>query len=74
MDLCRSETKQSCCHYIQSTYGDAVGCSKKSYVFSVVSSPGANIINTNCSAAHTRQALCCKMSVEYDKFIESQRK
>lgn len=23
---------------------------------------------------HTRQALCCKMSVEYDKFIESGRK
>ncbi|XP_028990448.1 beta-1,3-N-acetylglucosaminyltransferase radical fringe [Betta splendens] len=35
---------------------------------------GVNLINTNCSAAHTRQALCCKMSVEYDKFIESQRK
>lgn len=35
---------------------------------------GTNIINTNCSAAHTRQALCCKMSVEYDKFIESQKK
>ncbi|XP_076005763.1 beta-1,3-N-acetylglucosaminyltransferase radical fringe [Genypterus blacodes] len=35
---------------------------------------GANIINTNCSAAHTRQALCCKMSVEYDKFIESQKR
>ncbi|XP_045925128.1 beta-1,3-N-acetylglucosaminyltransferase radical fringe [Micropterus dolomieu] len=35
---------------------------------------GADIINTNCSAAHTRQALCCKMSVEYDKFIESQKK
>ncbi|KAL0983892.1 hypothetical protein UPYG_G00134430 [Umbra pygmaea] len=35
---------------------------------------GLNVINTNCSAAHTRQALCCKMSVEYDKFIESQRK
>lgn len=35
---------------------------------------GANLINTNCSAAHTRQALCCKMSVEYDKFIESQKK
>ncbi|KAM4716249.1 beta-1,3-N-acetylglucosaminyltransferase radical fringe isoform 2-T5 [Anableps anableps] len=33
-----------------------------------------NIINTNCSAAHNRQALCCKMSVEYDKFIESQKK
>ncbi|KAG7491724.1 hypothetical protein MATL_G00007280 [Megalops atlanticus] len=35
---------------------------------------GDNVINTNCSAAHTRQALCCKMSVEYDKFIESQKK
>nr|XP_057917888.1 beta-1,3-N-acetylglucosaminyltransferase radical fringe [Doryrhamphus excisus] len=35
---------------------------------------GANIINTNCSAAHTRQALCCKMSVEYDKFLESKKK
>lgn len=35
---------------------------------------GTNLINTNCSAAHTRQALCCKMSVEYDKFIESQKK
>lgn len=35
---------------------------------------GANMVNTNCSAAHTRQALCCKMSVEYDKFIESQKK
>lgn len=35
---------------------------------------GINLINTNCSAAHTRQALCCKMSVEYDKFIESQKK
>ncbi|KAK5881771.1 hypothetical protein CesoFtcFv8_022531 [Champsocephalus esox] len=35
---------------------------------------GVNIINTNCSAAHTRQALCCKMSVEYDQFIESQKK
>ncbi|XP_041747391.1 beta-1,3-N-acetylglucosaminyltransferase radical fringe-like isoform X2 [Coregonus clupeaformis] len=34
---------------------------------------GANVVNTNCSAVHTRQALCCKMSVEYDKFIESQR-
>uniref|UniRef100_A0A8C6TMS0 O-fucosylpeptide 3-beta-N-acetylglucosaminyltransferase n=1 Tax=Neogobius melanostomus TaxID=47308 RepID=A0A8C6TMS0_9GOBI len=35
---------------------------------------GIHLINTNCSAAHTRQALCCKMSVEYDKFIESQKK
>ncbi|MGH0136070.1 UNVERIFIED_CONTAM: hypothetical protein FKN15_019028 [Acipenser sinensis] len=35
---------------------------------------GDQMINTNCSAAHTRQALCCKMSVEYDKFIESGKK
>ncbi|KAB0360664.1 hypothetical protein FD754_004820 [Muntiacus muntjak] len=35
---------------------------------------GGHVINTNCSAVHTRQALCCKMSVEYDKFIESGRK
>lgn len=35
---------------------------------------GGNMINTNCSAAYTRQALCCKMSVEYDKFIESKKK
>ncbi|KAF2982837.1 hypothetical protein EK904_008864 [Melospiza melodia maxima] len=32
------------------------------------------MINTNCSAVHTRQALCCKMSVEYDKFLESGQK
>ena len=47
-------------------------------LFLLPSSPlslsGLNVINTNCSAAHTRQALCCKMSVEYDKFIESQKK
>ncbi|XP_074870292.1 beta-1,3-N-acetylglucosaminyltransferase radical fringe isoform X2 [Carettochelys insculpta] len=35
---------------------------------------GDHMINTNCSAAHTRQALCCKMSVEYDKFLQSGRK
>ncbi|XP_072916853.1 beta-1,3-N-acetylglucosaminyltransferase lunatic fringe isoform X2 [Hemitrygon akajei] len=33
-----------------------------------------HMINTNCSAAHSRQALSCKMAVEYDKFIESGRK
>lgn len=36
--------------------------------------PIGNVINTNCSAAHSRQALSCKMAVEYDKFIESGRK
>ncbi|KAJ7315945.1 hypothetical protein JRQ81_002107 [Phrynocephalus forsythii] len=35
---------------------------------------GDHVINTNCSAVHTRQALCCKMSVEYDKFLESGQK
>lgn len=35
---------------------------------------GGHMINTNCSNVRTRQALCCKMSVEYDKFIESGRK
>ncbi|XP_069786309.1 beta-1,3-N-acetylglucosaminyltransferase radical fringe isoform X2 [Narcine bancroftii] len=35
---------------------------------------GSNMINTNCSPAYTRQALCCKMSVEYDKFIESKKR
>ncbi|KAM9305952.1 beta-1,3-N-acetylglucosaminyltransferase lunatic fringe [Gastrophryne carolinensis] len=34
----------------------------------------ANVISTNCSAAHSRQALSCKMAVEYDKFIESNMK
>ncbi|XP_030061044.1 beta-1,3-N-acetylglucosaminyltransferase radical fringe isoform X1 [Microcaecilia unicolor] len=35
---------------------------------------GDQMINTNCSSVHTRQALCCKMAVEYDKFIESSKK
>ncbi|KAM4876778.1 beta-1,3-N-acetylglucosaminyltransferase lunatic fringe [Thomomys bottae] len=33
-----------------------------------------NVVNTNCSAAHSRQALSCKMAVEYDCFIQSGRK
>ena len=32
--------------------------------FNPVSLPSGNVINTNCSAAHSRQALSCKMSVE----------
>ncbi|XP_061605826.1 beta-1,3-N-acetylglucosaminyltransferase lunatic fringe isoform X1 [Phyllopteryx taeniolatus] len=34
----------------------------------------SHAINTNCSAAHSRQALSCKMAVEYDKFIELGKK
>ncbi|KAM8765074.1 beta-1,3-N-acetylglucosaminyltransferase lunatic fringe isoform 1-T1 [Rhynchonycteris naso] len=33
-----------------------------------------NVVNTNCSSAHSRQALSCKMAVEYDHFIASGRK
>lgn len=33
-----------------------------------------NVVLTNCSAAHSRQALSCKMAVEYDHFIESGKK
>lgn len=35
---------------------------------------GDHLINTNCSGAHTRQALSCKMSQEYDAFLRSGRK
>ncbi|XP_029013816.1 beta-1,3-N-acetylglucosaminyltransferase lunatic fringe-like isoform X2 [Betta splendens] len=35
---------------------------------------GANLINTNCSAAHSRQALSCKMALEYDAFVTTDRK
>ncbi|XP_056135658.1 beta-1,3-N-acetylglucosaminyltransferase lunatic fringe-like [Lampris incognitus] len=35
---------------------------------------GARLINTNCSAAHSRQALSCKMAQEYDVFINSGKK
>ncbi|XP_017782254.1 PREDICTED: fringe glycosyltransferase-like, partial [Nicrophorus vespilloides] len=32
-----------------------------------------HMINTNCSSSHSRKALCCKMSVEFDTFIESNK-
>ncbi|XP_061882557.1 beta-1,3-N-acetylglucosaminyltransferase lunatic fringe-like [Entelurus aequoreus] len=35
---------------------------------------GGHVINTNCSAAHSRQALSCKMAAEYDAFLQSDRK
>ncbi|XP_076332187.1 fringe glycosyltransferase-like isoform X2 [Tachypleus tridentatus] len=35
---------------------------------------GGHLINTNCSSSHNRKALCCKMSVEFDRFLESQKK
>ncbi|XP_078387722.1 beta-1,3-N-acetylglucosaminyltransferase lunatic fringe-like [Cetorhinus maximus] len=35
---------------------------------------GHRVINTNCSSAHSRQALSCKMAAEYDVFIASRLK
>ncbi|XP_015121360.1 fringe glycosyltransferase isoform X1 [Diachasma alloeum] len=33
-----------------------------------------HLVNTKCSSSHNRRALCCKMSVEFDRFLESGRK
>ncbi|XP_073983539.1 fringe glycosyltransferase [Rhodnius prolixus] len=33
-----------------------------------------HMINTNCSSSHNRKALCCKMSVELDTFLDSDKK
>ncbi|CAB3363182.1 Hypothetical predicted protein [Cloeon dipterum] len=33
-----------------------------------------HLINTNCSTSHNRKALCCKMSVEFDTFLRSDKK
>ncbi|KAL3214421.1 hypothetical protein MRX96_051479 [Rhipicephalus microplus] len=33
-----------------------------------------HLINTNCSSSHNRKALCCKMSVELDFFLDSNKK
>ncbi|KAL4647796.1 beta-1,3-N-acetylglucosaminyltransferase manic fringe-like [Arapaima gigas] len=35
---------------------------------------GFNIVVTNCSPEHSHQALSCKMSVEYDTFMASDKK
>lgn len=58
-------------HHRLSAWG-GVGCTNAG--FRPLFFPAGNVINTNCSAAHSRQALSCKMAVEYDKFIESGRK
>lgn len=33
-----------------------------------------HIINTNCSSTHNRQALCCKMNVELEFFLRTNKK
>ncbi|XP_035695082.1 beta-1,3-N-acetylglucosaminyltransferase lunatic fringe-like [Branchiostoma floridae] len=35
---------------------------------------GDHLINTNCSSSHMRQALCCKMAVEYDMFLQQEKR
>ncbi|XP_046398264.1 fringe glycosyltransferase [Ischnura elegans] len=35
---------------------------------------GGHMVNTNCSSSHSGKALCCKMSVELDSFLESGKK
>lgn len=35
---------------------------------------GGHLINTNCSSTHTRQSLCCKLSVEFDAYLASRRR
>lgn len=33
-----------------------------------------HMINTKCSSSHNRKALCCKMSVEFDTFMDTDKK
>jgi len=33
-----------------------------------------HLINTGCSASHNRMALCCKMAVEFDTYLESNKR
>lgn len=33
-----------------------------------------HVINTNCTNTHSRQSLCCKMAMEFDFFMESQKR
>ncbi|KAK6170600.1 hypothetical protein SNE40_018957 [Patella caerulea] len=35
---------------------------------------GVHVVNTNCLPTHSRQALCCKMAIEYDSFLESKKR
>ncbi|XP_038067364.1 beta-1,3-N-acetylglucosaminyltransferase radical fringe-like [Patiria miniata] len=50
---------------------------KQTYFFTDQDDPhyqqilGDHLINTKCPALHSRQALCCKVAVIYDKFLES---
>lgn len=53
---------------------------EQTYFFTDASDPlyqlktNGHLINTNCSSSHNRKALCCKMSVELDFFLDSNKK
>ena len=36
--------------------------------------PTNHVINTNCSNQHTRTALCCKMALEYDIYMNTDKR
>lgn len=36
--------------------------------------PKGHVINTNCSSRHSRTALCCKMALEYDIYMNSNKR
>ncbi|OQR78175.1 fringe glycosyltransferase-like [Tropilaelaps mercedesae] len=33
-----------------------------------------HLVNTRCPSSHNRRALCCKMAVEFDRYLESRKK
>ncbi|KAL8594131.1 hypothetical protein ACOMHN_047871 [Nucella lapillus] len=41
---------------------------------SLKKSLGGHIVNTNCTSTHSRQALCCKSSVEFDAYLSSKKR
>ena len=36
--------------------------------------PDGHVLNTNCSSEHTRRALCCKMALEYDIYMNTNKR
>lgn len=36
--------------------------------------PEGHVINTNCSSEHSRKALCCKMALEYDIYMNTNKR
>ncbi|CAG0883739.1 unnamed protein product [Darwinula stevensoni] len=52
----------------------------QTWIFTDVDDPyyqektGNHMVNTNCSSSHSRKALNCKMSVEFDTYLRSDKK